>query len=215
MALPPSIPTSFVPHASAASVRRRTDLTGAFAFLGYGVLGFVVILAIGVFVYSSILASEQSTKDAQLATAIARIDPSTVANFVHLRDRLSSGEMLLNNHIATSAFFVALSSLMPSTVGFTAMHIAVNDAGQVTVEANGVAKSFNALATASDAFAKDGRIKDAIFSGIRVEGNAVTFTLSAALDPSLVAFVPPSTPAPSPTQATATTSSAGQGPSTP
>ncbi len=191
MALPPTIPTSFVPRPSAVAARGRTDLSGAFAFFGYGALGFVVLLAIGVFVYSSVLAADQSSKDTQLAQAIAGIDPSTVANFAHLRARLSSGEELLNNHLAISTFLGVLGSLMPSSVAFTDMHLLVGETGQVTVEANGLAKSFNALAAASDAFAKDGRIKDAIFSGIKVQGNAVTFTLSATLDRSLVAFSPP------------------------
>ncbi len=202
MALPLTVPTSFVPHPGAASVRRRSDLSGAFAFFGYGILGFVLILGIGVFIYSNILAAQQASKDTELNNAVANIDPSTVVDFVHLRDRLSSGEKLLGAHVALSNFFSALNVVMPSNVGFTNMHLVETDAGRVTVEANGLAKSFNALAATSDAFAKDGRIKDAIFSGIKVQGNAVGFTLSATLDPSLVAFVVPIT------TSTATTSTA-------
>ncbi|MDO8408109.1 MAG: hypothetical protein Q7S95_02640 [bacterium] len=217
MALPPTIPTSFVPHPSAASVRRHSDLTGAFAFFGYGILGLVFILSIGAFIYSSILASEQSSKDAKLASAIASIDSSTVVDFVHLRDRLTSSKKLLDAHVAMSNFFSALGVLMPNTVGFTAMHLLESDAGQVTVNANGLAKSFNALAATSDALTADGRIKDAIFSDIRVKGNAVTFTLSATLDHSLVAFALPATALETltATTSTATTSTATTGSTTP
>ena len=193
MAPPPPIPTSFVPHPSAASVRRRGDLTGAFAFFGYGVLGFVLTLAVAVFIYSSILSSEQSSKDSQLANAVASIDSSIVADFIHLRDRLVASEKLLDAHIAMSSFFSVLGALMPNNIGFTTMHLLETDAGQVAMNANGLAKSFNALAATSDALATDGRIKDAIFSDIKVQGNAVTFTLSATLDHSLVAFVAPTT----------------------
>ena len=188
MALPPSIPTSFVPRPSSAAVRRRTDLTGAFAFFGYGVLALAIGLAIAVFIYNSILSAQLASKDAELAKAVAAIDSSTVSNFVHLRDRLSSGENLLTKHRALSHFFSTFGSLMPAGTRLSALHVSATDAGLVTIEATGVAKSFNALAASSNSFASDGRIKDAIFSGIRVQNNAVSFTLSATIDPSLIAF---------------------------
>jgi len=204
MALPPTIPTSFVPHPAAAAVRRRTDLSGAFAFFGYGVLGIVVLIAIGVFVYASILSSDKESKDAALDKAVAQIDPTTVESFVHLRDRLSAGEKMLDRHPAFTHFFAAIGGIVPATVRFSSLHLSVEDSGAVRAEVVGVAKSFNALAAASDALSKDGRIKDAIFSGIKVSGNAVSFTLSATIDPSLVAFTPPALPAIAPPVASTT-----------
>lgn len=54
-----------------------------------------------------------------------------------------------------------------------------------------MARSFNALAAASNAFATDGRIKDAIFSNISVnKDSTVSFSLSAMLDPKLIIFEP-------------------------
>ena len=188
MALPPTIPTSFVPRPPTASVRRRSNFTGAFAFLGYGVLAVVIALSIGAFIYSQILSTEQKRKDQALAKQVAAIDPQTVTKFIHLRDRLSRGLNLLNKHVALSGFWDTLIAISPSNIRFKTIHLSQDDAGFVTVSATGVAKSFNTLAATSDAFAKDGRIKDAIFSGIRVEGNAVTFSLTATVDPSLVAF---------------------------
>lgn len=191
MALPPTIPTSFVPRPGSAAVRHRSDLTGAFAFLGYGVLAFVIVLSIGAFIYSQILATELTAKDKKLAEQVAKIDPQTVAKFVHLRDRLSYGLSFLNKHLALTGFWNTLIATMPTGVRFSALHLTLDEAGQVKLSGEGIAKSFNALAATSDAFAKDGRIKDAIFSSIRVEGNAVTFALSATIDPSLVVFSPP------------------------
>ena len=190
MALPPSIPTSFVPHPSSAAVRRRSDLTGAFAFFGYGVLALVVGLAIAVFIYNSILSATQAKKDAELAQAVAAIDPSTVSGFVHLRDRLSSGKNLLGKHVALSNFYRTFVTLMPQNTRLSALHITSAETGVITLEATGAAKSFNALAASSKSFAADGRIKDAIFSSIKVQDNAVTFTLSATIDPSLTVFDP-------------------------
>lgn len=190
MALPPTIPTSFVPRPGAASIKRHADLSGAFGFFAYGVLGIAIFLAVGAFIYSSILTAEQKARDDALAKAVTNIDSSTVESFVHLRDRLSSGKKLLDAHPAVSNLFGAVSAILPTTVRFSNLHLKTGDTGAVTIEVSGMAKSFNALAAASDAFAADGRIKDAIFSDIKVQGNAVTFTLAATLAPTLIAFSP-------------------------
>ncbi len=200
MALPPAIPTSFVPHPASAGGRRfRSDFSGAFGFFAYGVLGLALLLALGVFAYGRILAAEQSAKDAALAKAEAAIDSATVESFVRLRDRLNSSAQLLANHPAFSNFFSALETLLPATVRFTALHLTLADDGTATLQGAGAAKSFNALAALSTALSADGRIKDAIFSGIVVNAkdNSVSFVLAATLDPKLIAFAPPEAAAPS------------------
>ena len=209
--LPPTIPTSFVPHPSGAAPRRsHFDFTGAFGFVSYAILGIVFVLALGIFMYGRILAGNLSAKDAALAEAEASIDPVTVENFVRLRDRLDSGTALLTNHVAFSNFFALVETLMPSTARFTSLHLAANDEGAVKLEGAGVARSFNALAATSAAFATDGRIKDAIFSNIVVSSKdaSVSFALTAMLDPKLVAFSPsaPAVPAVPQESATATPS---------
>lgn len=195
MALPPTIPTSFLPHSqTSVSQRFSGNLGGSFSLVAYGLLLISFILALGVFIYGRVLAGQLASKDAQLAKAESAIDPATVETFVRLRDRLTSGETLLNNHLALSGFFNSLETLLPATVRFSTLHLSADSTGTVKVEGTGVAKSFNALAAASDAFAKDGRIKDAIFSNLSVNrDNSVSFSLSAALDPKLVAFTPGAT----------------------
>ncbi|MFA5997887.1 MAG: hypothetical protein WC814_00600 [Candidatus Paceibacterota bacterium] len=192
MALPPTIPTSFVPHATSAPARRfRTDLVGAFGFFTYAVLGITFVLALGVFFYGRILASNKAAKDAELAAAQANIDPATVENFVRLRDRLTSSNSLLAKHASFSSFFSSLEKLLPASVRFTSLHLSQSDIGMPKMEGVGTAKSFNALASASNAFATDGRIKDAIFSNISVNRDgSVSFVLSATLDPKIIAFSP-------------------------
>lgn len=191
MALPPMIPTSFVPHSSAAPRKFRTDLTGAFGFFAYVVLGIVFVLALGVFIYGRILAADKASKDNELQTKVQAIDPKTVETFVRLRDRLTSSATLLNSHVAFSGFFSSLEKILPITVRFTTLHLSLDATGASKVEGAGVAKNFNALAVASTAFATDGRIKDAIFSGIKInKDSSVSFSLVATLDPSIVVFSP-------------------------
>lgn len=189
MALLPTLPTSFVPPPASSSVSAYRS--NALSFFAYAILGIVFVLAIGVFLYGRLLASELSSKGASLHEAELAIDPATVGSFVRLRDRLASGEKLLDEHIAFSGFFTSLEKLLPTTVRFSSLHLSVDTAGVSRVEGTGSAKSFNALAAASTAFAEDGRIKDAIFSNITINGDSsVSFVLSAALDPKLTVFSP-------------------------
>ena len=204
--MPPTMPTSFVPHSASNEPRKfRADFGGLFSVASYIVFVIVFGLAIGVFFYGRILATNQSAKDATLSKVESSIDPSTVTNFVRLRDRLTASETLLANHIAFSGFFTLFGTLVPTTVRFNSLHLSINDDGTVSVTGGGVAKNFNALAVASTAFANDNRIKNAIFSdiGIDAKDGSVSFTLTATLDPTVVAFSPstsalptmPSTPA--------------------
>ena len=191
--LPPTIPTSFVPHTSRTDSHRfDSDLSGAFGFFAYIILGCVFALALGVFFYGRILANQQSVNDIALAKAEAAIDVTTVENFVRLRNRLDSGATLLANHNAFSGFFTLLGKLMPSTVRFTSLHLTFNETKEVKIDGLGFAKSFNALAAASTAFATDGHIKDAVFSNIVVSArdSSVSFALTAMLDPKVIAFSP-------------------------
>jgi hypothetical protein len=191
MALPPSIPTSFVPHSASGGPRRfRTDYTGAFAFFSYIILAGVVALAIGLFAYGRILETSKASKDAELAKAEQEINQSTVEGFVRLRNRLVESQTLLNNHTAFTGFFTTLGTLLPTTVRLSSLHLSIDTVPKA--EGAGVAKSFNALAAASTALAKDGRIKDIIFSNININSkdNSVAFTLTATLDPKLIAFTP-------------------------
>jgi len=192
MALPPSIPTSFVPHPTTVSRRFRSDFTNAFSFFAYFVLAVIFAMALGVFFYGRILAADKLAKDEELAKAENAIDPDIAESFVKLRNRLSSGGQLLSSHVAFSEFFTLLEKLTPTTARLSSLHLSINDKGNVKLEGTGVAKSFNALAVASTAFAKDGRIKDAIFSNIVVSqrDGSVSFALSASLDQKLIAFSP-------------------------
>lgn len=192
MALPPTIPTSFVPHPGGASQQRyRMDMGGAFGFFAFGLLGLSLLLAVGVFLYGQVLSAQKAADDKALAKAEAAIDPATVAQFVQLRDRLSSSATLLNTHLAYSNFFTLLGTVLPSTVRITSLHLSTDDTNVTTIDGTGLAKSFNALAATSDALAKDGHIKDAIFSGITInKSGSVSFTITATVDPKLVAYAP-------------------------
>ncbi len=189
MAVPPTIPTSFVPHTGPEARRPAGDFAGAFGFFAYFVFALAAFSAVAVFGYERFLAAKRVQTDEELQQAARALDPQTVSAIVRLRDRLLSAETLLNEHIVLSRFFAALETSLPTNVRFTKLRIVTEDDGRTVLSASGVAQTFNALAATSDAFAQDGRIKNAIFSGISVvEGKGIAFSLTAVLDPELVAF---------------------------
>ncbi len=191
MALPPTIPTSFVPHSAMAGRQFRSDYSGAFGFFAYTVVAVMFLLALGIFFYGRVLSIDKAAKEKSIAEAQQQIEAKTVEGFVRLRDRLVSSQALLDTHVAFTGFFSTLAKIMPTTVRFSTLHLSFDVSNMPKVEGSGVAKSFNALAAASQAFATDGRIKSAIFSHLNVnKDNSVSFVLSATLDPSLVAFTP-------------------------
>ena len=192
MALPPNIPTSFVPHSAQGPARRFSsgaDFSGALGFIGYGALALVVVVSFGVFIYGRVLAATLAADDQALAKAQASIDPATVQSFVRLQDRLTSSKALLEGHLQMSSFFALLGTVLPTSVSISTLSIDLDATGKPKIEATGVAANFNALAAASNAIAADGRIKNAIFSHITINSDhTVGFALAATLDPALTAF---------------------------
>lgn len=195
MAVLPTIPTSFVPHAPGGGEQKfRTDFTGAFALLAYGALGIVFLMAIGVFVYERVLEGKRAAQNTALAQEEANIDTETVESFVKLRDRLNQSRILLDKHTALSYYFDELARVLPENVRFTTMEVAADPAGVVKVQASGVAKSFNALASFSSTLGEEkSKIRDAIFSKIKVSNkdSSVSFGFSASLDSELIKFKAP------------------------
>ena len=118
------------------------------------------------FAYQKVLESIRDSKAEELAVAEASISRETVDEFLRLQGRLDATEMLLDEHIALSRFFNVLESLTLQTVSFNSLELNVDDMGEIKFTMDGTARSFNALAAQSAAFAAERRIREAIFSDI-------------------------------------------------
>lgn len=194
MALPPTIPTSFVPRSSSGPRRFTADYSGAFGFFCYGVFVVVMVLSVGVFSYDRILKAQLNTAETSLAKAQQRINSETVRGYVQLRNRLESGKSLLENHVALSGFTGIINLDLPTTVRFTSMHLGVTDSKKVKFEASGNAASFNSLAALSKKMGDEGHVRDVVFSNIgiglvkdSVKTN-VSFGVTGVVDPPLAEF---------------------------
>lgn len=151
------------------------------------VLGLAVLAAAGTFAYGKYLKHELQVKAEELATAQRAVDEDQVEDFVRLRDRLTYGRDLLDNHVALSQVFDVLEKQTLVSVRFSSLELTVADDHTAQIEIEGTARNFNALAAQSNAFASEKGIRRAIFSGIVVNANnTVNFRLTADLDPRLV-----------------------------
>lgn len=202
MALPPTIPTSFVPHpGNTQSTRTRSESMALLNVLSYVLLGAVLVLSLGIFLYGSLLTSSREAKEAELTAAQAAIDPVTIENFVRLHNRLDSSKALLASHPAFSKIFSSFEQILPMKTRFTSLHFAMQEDGNARVDGTGVAQSFNVLAATSNMFATDERLKNVVFSNIRVgKDGTVSFSLSAKIDQKHLVFnpedvTPPAAPA--------------------
>lgn len=188
MALPPTIPTSFVPKQPVATqARRKRAPLGIFYYGALFLVGVAVVGAGLTFGYSTYLNSLRDARKASLASAEDNINKAEVEEFIRLRDRIQASESLLNQHVVISRFFDVLEETTLKNVRFQSLIASVGNDRVTKIEMRGIARSFNALAAESSAFAAEKRIKRAIFSNISADKNGVvTFTLKAELDSKLV-----------------------------
>lgn len=191
MALSPGIPTSFVPRQPTPAQRRIRTGTNLFLLLSLFVLCIAVVATIGTFAYDRYLRHALGVKSEELARAQASVDQEQVEAFVRLRDRLTYGESLLEGHVALSQLFSVLERETLGTVRYESLNLTIAEDKSARLEIEGVARTFNALAAQSNAFAGEKYIRRAIFSGIVVNQDAsVSFFLTADLDPRLVVASP-------------------------
>jgi hypothetical protein len=202
--MPPTIPTSFVPKQPARTETLRGghfNFQGLFLLIAFFILGLALVASAVVFVYGRYLDGQAAAKVDQLAKAQQNISESTVEQFIWLNNRLTLGEKLLDTHVTLSSFFSLFESLTLQRVQFTSLNLTVKDDRTASLQANGTAASFNALAAESHAFSANPDVKNAIFGNFtNQKGGAVSFSLSAILTPAAVAAFAPSVPTSAPTQ---------------
>lgn len=188
MALPPTIPTSFVPK-QPVSTHARSQKSGRSVLLliAIAVAGISALVAAGVFGYELYLKSARDAKSAELLQAQRSVNLDVVEGFIRLKNRLVEVERMLNDHIELTKFFTVLEAKTLQTVRFNTLSLSVNEDRSAEVTMEGVARSFNALAAQTTAIASEKRIKSAIFSDISVNTNGtVGFSVTATLDPRLI-----------------------------
>lgn len=188
VAITPGIPTSFVPKQPVQTPKRKPSSgTSVFLIASLSLAGIAVLAGGGIFAYSQFLTHVKEAKAAELQQALDSVNADTVRDYIRLKDRLVSGETILDNHVILSSFFNELESVTLQNVQFRTLTVTVAGDGSAKVSMDGIAKNFNALAVQSNAVAADKNFKQAIFSGIGFDtGNQIRFLLTAQIDPDLI-----------------------------
>ncbi len=156
-------------------------------YVSFFILVAAVVGAGGTFGYKTYLDTVTKARQLRLESAEKNINPVAVEDYIRLRNRIKVANLILNRHVAPSQFFTTLESLTLQNVRFQTLQLTVKDDRSASIEMQGVARSFNALAAQSSAFAAEKQIRRAIFSGITVDKNGlVKFALSADLSPKLI-----------------------------
>lgn len=190
MAIPPTIPTSFVPKQPVQTTRRARSGTNLFMFAAFLIAGLSFVAAGAVFGYQKYLEALHEKRAAELKAAEESISRSTVEEFIRLRDRFIATDRILDQHVALSQFLDLLEGVTLQNVQFGTLDIVVEDDRSATISMKGTARNFNALAAESAAFAAEKRIRRAIFSSITVNDNgSVSFSLAAELEPEIVTWM--------------------------
>lgn len=171
-------------------MRRMESGTSAFVRLGVALLMLSLIVSGAAFGYSYYLKGVRAEKIEALKVEQSKVSDTTVEGFIRLRNRLSVAQDILNNHVMTSQLFDELENRTLADVRFSGFEYDTDPDGTITITMDGTARTFNALAAQSAAFAEEGsRIRRAIFSDISTDDKAgVSFSLTAIVDPALVAI---------------------------
>lgn len=143
----------------------------------------------GVFLYGQYLNNSIAAKADSLKRAEGAYDPGVIEDLIRLDSRIIEARELMQKHVAPTALFTFLSTATLESVQFTNFNYALEADGSALISLDGIARSFSAVALQSDNFGASRALRNVIFSDIAVgETGAVSFKVSATVDPSLLLY---------------------------
>jgi hypothetical protein len=187
----PQVSASFIPKKPLTSEPRPRGSAYGFILLIIILIFIASLVAAGAaFAYKEILTAAIASKQHSLQLAQAAYDPGAIQDLARLDDRINQSKTILSKHIAASALFSFLATQTLNNVQFTSLDFELADSGVATIKLNGKADSFSTIALQSDQFGASKVLKEVVFSGIVVDSTTgnVTFTVTAAVDPSLFLY---------------------------
>lgn len=218
--MPPQVPTSFIPKKplDSGNAYRGGGGAGLLFFIALFIFIASVVAAGAAFAYQNILRSSIADKTASLAKAEGAFDAATIQDLVRMDSRINNASTLLQKHVAPSAIFAFLAQQTLQNVQLTSFAYTLSNDNSASVVMAGVARSFSTVALQSDQFGASKLLRNIVFSDIKVApGGAVTFSVSATIDPALINYAknlgiapaqplpPPALPLPAATTSATTT----------
>lgn len=185
--------TSFIPK-KALMLKNETGgrrlSVNLFFSLGVIVFSLMVLVAVGAFLYKTIIQKQIAQSEITLEESRKAFEIPLIAQIKRLDSRISVSQTLLKNHIVVLPVFDALESLTLKTVRFNTLAYQLPDKGTPTITMNGEAAGYPSVALQSDSFGEDERVRNPIFSnlGLNEKGSGVKFSFKADIDPSIVSY---------------------------
>ncbi|MDO8548469.1 MAG: hypothetical protein Q7R71_02240 [bacterium] len=185
----PQVQASFIPKKSLDMSVSRGSGVGLFFLIALLIFVTSVVAAGGAFLYQQYLNKTLADKKVSLDRAQGAYEPGTIQDLSRMDQRITQAKSLLGKHIAPSALFAFLSNQTLEKVSFSTFSFALQNDGSAKIALSGKADSFSTVALQSDQFGGSKVLKDVIFSGITIgQGGEVDFSVSAAVDPSLILY---------------------------
>lgn len=182
--------TSFIPKKPAVlSVKSRKH--GISLFMTVSIFIFVVSLALAglVFAGQRYLQSQLEKDKKSFYEKREAFDSLTVETLVKLDNRIESAKKILNNHIAILPIFDFLESKTLKNIRFKTVDISFLENGSASLDLEGEAKNFSAVALQSDVFAESKELKNPVISDIDLTlVGGVTFKFKSEVDSNLVLY---------------------------
>lgn len=185
----PQVGASFIPKKPLGENGRGPGASGFFFLIGM-ILFIASILAAGAaFAYGALLNQQITQKSASLDKAQGAFDLPSIQDLLRIDSRMQSARAVMDKHVAPSGLFALLSDATLATVQFTSLDYVVASDGSAALTLEGQAKSFSDVALQSDSFGASKKLKDVIFSNIKVGNNGiVTFSVKATAVPNLLLY---------------------------
>ena len=185
--------TSFIPKKPV--VESRPEGSGVSLFLLLSIIVFIVALALagGVWLWKNTLTSQITKDKDSLVAAKDSYEEATINPLIRLNDRIETSKILLNNHLAVSPVFILLEQNVLKNIRLKTLKFSYGADRKIRIDLSGTASSYDALSKQSDAFGSQNLrpfISTPVVSDFSptADGN-ISFNFTAAIDPSLVAYV--------------------------
>jgi hypothetical protein len=168
-----------------AQASRPISLVGILALI---IFIAVVVSAGGVIFFEKSLRGNIVVLQDQLDQARKVFEPEFLTELRRLDMRLSVSQMLLNQHVVLTPIFDILEQTILPDVRYSRFSYTISD-GQVFVSAEGIARSFTAIAQQSNVLGRHVSVRNHIFSDFQTDemGN-VGFRLALAFLPDVLLY---------------------------
>lgn len=181
--------SSFIPKSVGPKTLRARKPFSLFIWLVSFLFIASVFSSVVMFFYERFLLSQHEAKKEAIQNEIRAFEPELTRELTAIKNRVDSGQKLLQSHISASSFFLLLESLTVRNVFFSELSLNTSSDSWPTIQAKGEAPSYAVLAFQSNSLKGSDVIRNVKFGDVNLnEKGTVGFSLEMEVDPRLVLY---------------------------